>query len=196
MTMQTSFQVTGVASLLAQIHEISDPRKLESTTRASLGRSAVRVVAPRLAEPRGWKYGGHGGRYPTKGILGNRRRVTARRVRTRAGELVAISVKHRGWEGTVAAWTVRGTRPHIVRARGSGQTGVDSRARRINRGTETVRDRGALAFGGRFASLVEHPGAEPTPFVHDAAQGLEGPIMDALAADLFRQIERAKRSKS
>lgn len=191
----TSFEVTGVAPFLARLHELSDPRKLERTTRASLGRSATKVIAPRLTEPRDWRYGGHGGKNPTKGLLGQRRRVTARRVRTRPGEFVAISVKHRGWAGTVLAWVVKGTKPHIIRARIAGERGVDSRARRINRGTETLLDRGVLAFGGRFVTVVEHPGAEPQDFVREAIRGAEGPLMDQLARDLFAAMDRAARGK-
>lgn len=191
----TSFEVTGVAPFLAKLNEITDPRKLERTTRDSMGRAAKKVIAPRMTQTGGWKYGGHGGRYPTKGILGKRSAVTARKVRTRQGEYVAVSVKFRGWAGRVAAWTIQGTNPHIIRARGAGRTGVDSRARRINRGTETLIDRGALAIGGRFFMVVEHPGAKPTPFVYDAVQGTEHLVMEALAADLFRQMEKAARGK-
>ena len=191
----TSFEVTGVAPFLAKLHEISDPKKLERTTRASLGASAKKVIAPRMAATSGWRFGGHGGAYPTKGILGDARKITARRVKVRPGEYVAISVKYRGWPGTVAAWTVTGTKPHVIRARRAGQKGVDSRARRINRGTETLRDRGALAFGGRFVSEVQHPGARPTPFVHAAAQGVERLVMQQLEKDLFAQMEKAARGK-
>lgn len=191
----SGFEVTGVAPFLAKLHELSDPRKLERTTRESLGRAGRKIIAPRMAQSSSWKYGGHGGRYPTKGILGKRSAITARKVRTRQGEYVAVSVKFRGWPGRVAAWTVQGTKPHVIRARGSGQTGVDSRARRINRGTETLTDRGALAFGGRFVQVVQHPGAKPTPFVYDAVQGTERLVMAALEADLFRQMDRAARGK-
>lgn len=195
--LRISFEVTGLAPILAQLHEISDPKKLEKTTRESLGRSAVKIIAPRLAENPGWKYGGHGGANPTKGLLGNRRKITARKVRTRHGEMVAISVKPRGWAGTVEAWVVKGTRPHVIRARGAGQSGVDSRARRINRGTETLRDRGALAFGGRFAQVVKHPGAEPTNYIHDAiAPSMERQVVDQLEKDIFAAVARAKRRAS
>ena len=192
---QTSFTVTGVAPFLAKLNEITDPKKLERTTRDSLGRSARKVLAPRMAAHGGWKYGGHGGKNPTKGLLGDRRKITARKVRTRSGEFVAVSVKPRGWASAVSAWVVKGTKPHVIRARRAGMSGVDSRARRINRGTETLGDRGALAFGGRFASVVQHPGAQPTDYIHDAVQGTEKLVMDALAKDLFRQMDKAARGK-
>jgi len=174
MATTTGFDVTGVAPFLAKLQELSDPKKLERTTRASLGRAGRKIIAPRMARGDGWKYGGHGGANPTKGILGKRSAVTARRVRTRSGEYVAVSVKFRGWAGTVAAWTVQGTKPHVIRARAQS---------------------GALAFGGRFAKEVQHPGAKPTPFVYDAVQGTERLVMDALAADLFRQMDRAASGK-
>ena len=189
----TSFEVTGVAPFLARLQEISDPRKLERTTRASLGRAGRRIIAPRMARKSGWKYGGHGGRYPTKGILGSTSKVTARRVRTRQGEYVAVSVKFRGWPGRVAAWAAQGTDPHVIRARGDrgGPTnpGTYSKARAINRGTAM------LAFSGLYAARVSHPGAQPTDFVHDAVQGTEHLVMEALAADLFRQMDRAARGR-
>lgn len=194
----TRFEVTGVAPFLAKLHEISDPKKLERTTRASLGTSARKVIAPRLAATTGWRYGGHSGRYPTKGILGDARKITARRVKTRAGEYVAISVKYRGWPGVVAAWTVKGTKPHVIRARfnragSNSRAGVDSRARRMNRGTSGPKD--ALLVQGRLVSVVEHPGARPTPFVHAAAQGVERLVMQQLEKDLFAQMEKAARGK-
>jgi hypothetical protein len=191
----TSFETTGVAAFLAKVHSLGDRREIEKTTRSTFQRVGNRIVAPRMAKSSGWRYGGHGGAYPTKGILGNRRKITARRIRTRSGEFVAVSVKHRGWPGTVAAWTIKGTKPHVIRARGAGKTGVDSRARRINRGTETIPDRAALFFGGRYAMVVDHPGAEPTDFVHDAVQGIEKQVLDELARDLFRQADKAARGK-
>ena len=186
-----SFDVTGVAPFLARLHEITDPRKLERTTRSSLGRSAQKVIAPRLAGVRGWRYGGHGGANPTKGLMGERRRITARRIRTRPGEYVAISVKPRGWAGTVEAWVVKGTRPHLIRARAAGDAGVDSRARSLNRSGGAV----ALRIAGRFANIVEHPGAQPTDYIRTAAMGTERLVMDALAADLFRQMDKAARGR-
>lgn len=191
-----SFEVTGMASVLAQMMEISDPRKLEKTTRQSLGRSAQKIIAPRLAAASGWKYGGHGGRYPTKGILGKRQSITARRLKTQPGEFVAISVKPRGWAGTVEAWVVKGTKPHVIRARGGSQSqsGTDSRARRINRGTETLRDRGALLVGGRFISVVQHPGAQPRDYIHDAmTPDVAAQVQEQLVKDIFAAMERAKR---
>jgi hypothetical protein len=189
----TSMDVTGVAPFLAKLQEISDPRKLERTTRASLGRAAKKVIAPRMAKGTGWKYGGHGGRYPTKGILGSTSKISARKVRIRQGEYVAVSVKFRGWPGRVAAWAAQGTDPHVIRARGDrgGPTnpGTYSKARAINRGTAM------LAFSGRYAARVSHPGAAPTDFVHDAVQGTEHLVMEALTADLFKAMDRAASGK-
>ena len=199
MSLSMRFEVTGLAPLLAQLQEISDPKKLERTTRQSLGRSAVKIIAPRLAQQAGWRYGGHGGRYPTRGLLGDRRKITARKVRTRAGEMVAISVKPRGWAGTVEAWVVKGTKPHVIRARGGShsQSGVDSRARRINRGTETLGDRGALRVGGRFLAVVHHPGAQPKDYIHDAVSDPAIPrlIVEQLGKDIDAAMKRAARGK-
>lgn len=203
----TSFEVTGVAPFLARLQEVSDPRRLERTTRASLGSAGRKVIAPRLAETSGWTYGGHGGAYPTKGILGQRGKVTARRVRTRQGEYVAVSVKFRGWPGTVAAWVVKGTRPHVIAATGRGPYGrhaPSSVVRSINRnyiGKEfrssgaLTRTGKALVIRGQYRERVQHPGARPTPFVHGAVQGTERLVMEALSADLFRQMDRAARGK-
>jgi hypothetical protein len=197
--MRMSVSVTGVAPLLAKLHEISDPKKLERTTRESLGRAARKVIAPRIAArgSSGWKYGGHGGAYPTKGLLGQRARITARRIRTRSGEYVAIGIKPRGWAGTVEAWVVKGTRPHVIstkrRAERKGQTGVDSLARRINRGGYTG---GALQIAnGVFVSTVKHPGAAPTDYIHEAVQGIERMILAQLAVDLYEAMEKAARGK-
>lgn len=194
--MRVSFEVTGLGSVIAQLREISDPAKLEKTTRESMGRSAAKVIAPRLAKAGGWKYGGHGGRYPTKGLLGERRRITARRLRTRPGEYVAIGVKPRGWAATVEAWVVKGTKPHVIRARAGShsQGGVDSRARRINRGTATLADRGALLIGGRFVERVDHPGAQPRDYIREAiTPDLERQVVEQLERDIFAAVERAKR---
>lgn len=203
----TSFETTGVAAFLAKVHSLGDRREIEKTTRSTFQRVGNRIVAPRMAKASGWRYGGHGGAYPTKGILGNRRRITTRRIRTRSGEFVAVSVKHRGWEGTVAAWTIKGTKPHVIAATGRGPFGrqaPSSVVRSINRSYtgKTHRSSGdltrtgkALLIQGYYRERVEHPGAEPTDFVHDAVQGIEKQVLDELARDLFRQADKAARGK-
>lgn len=208
----TSFETTGVAPFLAKLHSLADRRELEKTTRSTFQRVGNKVIAPRIAKASGWRYGGHEGKYPTKGILGNRRRITARRIRTRSGEFVAVSVKHRGWEGTVAAWTIKGTKPHVIAATGRGPFGRQapgSVVRVINRaeaGTgylgathrssgDLTRTGKALLIQGYYRERVRHPGAEPTDFVRDAVQGIESVVLEELARDLFKQADKAARGK-
>ena len=202
----TSFEATGVASFLAALGTFTDPKELERTTRTSLGNSGKKVIAPRLAGVKGWKYGGHGGANPTKGILGDRRKITARKVRTRHGEFVAVSIKHRGWAGTVAAWTTQGTTPHVIAATGRGPYGrqaPSSVVRSINReytgrtrrsSGDLTRTGKALLIQGYYRERVQHPGAQPTDFVHDAVQGADVEIMAALSKDLMRRAQRAAKA--
>jgi hypothetical protein len=187
----TSFHTTGVARLLAQIDSISNEHgQLEKLTQTTFDRTGRGVIVPAIASHTPHKYGGHGGKYPTKGLLSKKQKITGRKVRLRQGEFVARSFKPRFW---FAHMVIQGTRPHVISARGMGGVRASNATlRRMNKGVAGRAE--ALYFGGRFASKVQHPGAEPTDYVHEAAQGKEQALMDALAQDLVRQMDRAKGS--
>ncbi len=158
-----AFDVTGVAALLQRLDGFQGA-KLRTKTTASLRSSANKVIAPRLVRSGGWKYGGHAGKWDTRGLLGRRRSVTAKNIRTRSGEFVAISVKPRGPAGTIEAWVVKGTKPHDI----------------------TAGSMGALVVGSGFYGTVHHPGATATDYIGQASRGIpEGAVLEQLAKDLF-----------
>lgn len=182
-----SFEVTGIAPALARLENLTG-RKLASRTAASLSRSTRRVMVPIIAKSTGWKYGGHGGRYPTKGILGKRQSITVRRIRTRPGEMVALSVKPRGWAGTIEAWVVKGTKEHVIRARSAvGSSPSNLQLRSLN-GNASGGGAMALVINGLFSEQVHHPGAKPTPYIATAARAGIAQLTSALADDLTKGI--------
>lgn len=186
------FQVSGLEELLAGLGAL-DHKGIQNLATASLKRSsaglvrAVRREAPVGPSPHVSSAKGKRG---SKGPLS--RNVTARKLRTRQGELVAISVGPRAW---YKHFVIRGTRPHIIEARDAGGVRAESAdIRRINRyeaggyTSDRANSRHALrlarAAQGRFVSRVRHPGARGNDFVSRAARGQAGPLRMALARDI------------
>lgn len=186
------FRVTGLDELLAALGDL-DRKGLQNIAASSLKRStpglvrAVRREAPTGPSPHVSAARGKRGR---KGPLS--RNVTARKVRARQGELVAISVGPRAW---YKHFVIRGTRPHVIAAQGAdGARAGSSDIRRINRyeaggyTSDRANSRKALrlarAASGRFVVRVRHPGARGNDFVRRAARGQAGPLRQALARDI------------
>lgn len=162
MPITTSYRVTGVQQLYRRINGVSGAQ-LKRKTANSFLKSGTRILVPVIQSKTPHKYGGHQGRYPTKGLLGKRQKITARQVRLRSGEIAAVSVKPRVW---VEHFVVKGTRAHFIGAKYAT----------------------ALYFGGMFSPGVHHPGSQPNDYINAAAQGHEQEVLDALSHDLFDLI--------
>lgn len=185
------FELTGIATYLAMLRSLQG-KQLESVTRKSLSKAAQKIIAPAIASAgaTGWRYGGRsGGKYPTKGLLGKRSKVTSRMVRPREGEFVAISTKPRVW---FLHMVVRGTKPHVITARNR-STGARASSHDVRALNRANREGGAsaLAFNGRFVAEVSHPGAASTDYIPAAVAGKEVAVLDELARGLIAQAAAA-----
>lgn len=190
--------VSGLREMIVGFHELQGP-ELPRVIGMSLAGSMRAVVVPAIKRQMSSDFKDLGSHREPKDSSGTPRKprrgrggpaeknVTVRKVRKRGGELVAIGVGPRAW---YAHFPIAGTRPHVISTRAVGARGTDSRARRINRGTETLTDRGALAFGGRFATVVNHPGSRGTNSVQKAVQGVERQVNERYAADLQKAYDR------
>lgn len=182
--LRTDFKTTGVATILYNLDELRG-RKLQSTTARALGAGAGKVFGPAIAAATPHKYGGHGGEYPTKGLLKRRQQITSRRVKTRPGELVAISIKPRQW---FFKFVVGGTKSHLIHAANAALLRVASgrTVRAMNQRPGSVR---ALFFHGIFRTLVHHPGAKPDDYIRRAAQGKGPALMHELDIALKKKLK-------
>lgn len=161
MPIQTHFVIEGLPAALRRVTSLKQP-ELGRRAKRSLTAAMRKVLVPSIIDHTPHRFGGHGGKYPTKDLLTKRQKITVRSVRLRAGEVTAVSVKPRVWfEHFVAG----GTDPHFIPARSGG----------------------SLLFRGHFSAGVMHPGAQAQDYIHDAAQGKEGAIVDQLARDLMKQ---------
>lgn len=186
-----SLEVTGVAQYIAKLHAMQG-RQLAAVTYESFKKSSRKHIVPRIASKRGWKYGGHGGKHPTKGLLGSRSKITAKKVKTRPGEYMAVSVKPRGWAGTVSAWVVRGTKEHDIRAAAPDRVVVGEAADGWGTWETSGRvRRHAIPYRGGYYSRVTHPGAEPDDYIGRAMAGVDKTVVDQLAADMFKAADQA-----
>lgn len=77
------------------------------------------------------------------------------------GRTVSASIKAKGRAGWRAKFLEFGTRPHLIPKRGVAQT--------------------LLSFGGRFFRSVQHPGAQPRPFMRPALDQQANPAVVAAA---------------
>lgn len=195
-------RVTGLDEVLAALGAL-DHKGLTKLASASMKRSskglitAIRREAPIGPSPHASSDRGKRGR---KGPLS--RNVTARQVRTRQGEMVAISVAPRAW---YKHFVIRGTRRHVIEASAGGVRATGSQVRAINRlerdeyvSARVVRRRGevigrtrALIIANTFRTRVEHPGARGDDFVARAARGQVAVFRAALARDIEARFEAA-----
>lgn len=159
---RSSLEVTGVSDLLQKLSGLQGD-ELAKQSQRTIARVSARVLAPAMAdlapENRGKQpQDGH-----QRGLLRNRRKYTARKVRTRGREALAYSVKPRVW---YAHMVIKGTKPHVIRSK----TG--------------------RLFLGWFAAEVHHPGSRGNDYIRRAAQGKDELLANELGRDLMRRFSK------
>ena len=177
---------------------------MEKEAKAALKRAATKEMVPaiRAALAADIKHpGSHRGPAGNRGRKGPlERNVTARQVRKRSGELVAYGVGPRAWW---AGWFIRGTKKHVITAKGLGLTASSTAVRSINKlragGYQSMRSNSmkaraqALAFSGVYRQQVEHPGTSGHDSVARAARGRSPAIQKRLRDDLFAHVSQSAR---
>jgi len=159
---RSSFQVVGLDEVAKTIDKFKG-KTLQIRTRQALRDITSRVVAPSIRKRTAMAnaYGGHGGKYPTKGLL--KKKVTTRGLRNRKDELAVVSTKPRQWWAHMVA---QGTQPHEIKWR--------------DKNRRTLR----TPFGP--FQIVQHPGARPVDYVGQASKDVESVVVGKLAKELFK----------
>lgn len=176
-------KVTGASELNEMWRRSASP-ETKNTIRRSMLAAAKQWAVPLVAAaaPRGK---GMKGRYPH--AAGNlKRSIKAARARIRTGEIVAVKVgpSRQAW---YAHFVIRGTRPHIIQARGLSPRGVRSFNRALRGGGARGAAAKALLVSGALYPMVHHPGATANPFNRDAHQA-DAMVVAFLAYELKRRI--------
>lgn len=164
MPFQLVIQSKGIPETIRKLQGLTG-KELERKSRTVIARSARAILVPpvKAAAPTG---PGKHGRYPhAAGTLA--KKVGARQVRLRSGEMAAVSVgPKRGRNGAWwAGWVIRGTKPHVIRARYAK----------------------SLFFNGSNITEVRHPGAKANPFVKRGVQGKEARLAQRIKQELLKE---------
>ena len=151
-----TIELTGLASTLKRVKGLSGTELRRKATLA-VGRTVEERVVPAVKAEERFK--GHG---KTPGQM--KKATTARKLRTRPGEVVAFSVKARTF---YAPMVIGGTKPHPIRPKN---------ARALS-----------FTIGGRriVVASVAHPGAQRNPFIARAARHVSA---RALAARVGKEL--------
>lgn len=164
MPVQFVVEAKGLPEAIAQLQGLSGKELARKTrTVVARGTRALLVPAIRAAAPTGR---GKTGKYPhPPGTLA--KKVGARQIRTRQGEIAAVSVgpkrgKNGAWWG---GWVIRGTKPHDIKAKNAG----------------------SLFFNGSNITEVHHPGAKPNPFVNRGVEGRETSLAESIKRELLKE---------
>jgi len=171
MDLRWDFKVTGMAEWLAALNSLQGPELKKGTTKAMKGamRSVLVPAMKRQLQSDIRSPGSHRGPKGKAGRTGPlASKVTVRTIRTRSGELVALSVGPRAWYKHMF---LRSTRPHVIRAR-NGR---------------------ALLVGGEPRFEVQHPGSRGHSSVYRAARGQASSIQRQLAHDMEQQVQQSRR---
>lgn len=158
--MRSTVEVTGVSDLLQKLSGLQGD-ELAKQSQRTIARVSARVLAPDMATAAPANDGKQPQDGHPRGQLRNRRKYTARKIRTRGRESLAYSVKPRVW---YAHMVIKGTKPHVIRSK----TG--------------------RLFLGRFAAEVHHPGSRGNDYIRRAAQGKDELLATELANDLMRRF--------
>lgn len=166
MPFQLVIQTKGIEATIQRLQGLSG-KELERKTRNVLTRSVRAILVPPVRrEAQKIAKAKTGGKYPhPAGVLA--KKVHAVQIKRRTGEMVAVSVgPKRGKNGAWwAGWVIRGTKPHVIRARNGG----------------------SLFFNGSNISEVHHPGAKSDPFVKRGVQGKEAALAARIKKELLKE---------
>jgi hypothetical protein len=155
--------VKGLDDALRRLDALRQPQ-LDRASRKVVMAAARSLVRPMRTEVRS-SVAGHG---KTPGQL--ERSISARKGKRMPypSAIVGPRTSRRG--AFYRHMVIGGTKPHVIKAK-----------------------KGALAFGGRFATEVQHPGSRPNPFVERSVRGQERRIEEFVQRQLEKELNTWRR---
>lgn len=163
-------EVTGIDEVIARFQAARGP-ELAKLCGQVIQSTAKSVLAPKMAAAAPTARGPKPGDGYARRSLRDKRIYTARKVRLRARETAAYSVKAREW---YAHFPVTGTKPHLIKPKRAPSLFVPSVG---------------------FVPEITHPGSASNPYPERAGQGVEQVFAQALEKNLIKRLTTPRRTR-